>query len=132
MRHTFPRTIKGYVLQEAVGAGTVGTVYRAYQPAIGREVALKAIRAAHANQPEFIRQFEVVAQRIAHLKKAEMATAAEELLAGTGWLPEPLRTPGQSFTLGTAPAASADTDRGGKDPSAGQAAHGPPQAVAAE
>jgi ParB family chromosome partitioning protein len=72
---------------------------------------------------------EEAAQRIAHLKKAEMATAAEELLAGTAWVPEPLRTPGQSFTPGTEPAVGADTDKGRKDPS-GQA--GPPQAVAAE
>jgi ParB family chromosome partitioning protein len=71
------------------------------------------------------------AQRIAHLKKAEMATAGEELLAGTGWVPEPLRTPGQSFTPGTEPAKGADSDKGRKDHS-GQAAHGPPQAVAAE
>jgi len=33
------------------------------------------------------------ADRIAGLKKAEMVTAAEDLLVGTGWLPEPLRTP---------------------------------------
>jgi len=33
------------------------------------------------------------ADRIAGLKKPDMVTAAEELLAGTGWLPEPLRTP---------------------------------------
>ncbi|HRN87361.1 MAG TPA: ParB/RepB/Spo0J family partition protein [Hyphomicrobium sp.] len=32
------------------------------------------------------------ADRIAHLKKAEMAKKAERLLDGTGWLPEPLRT----------------------------------------
>ena len=32
------------------------------------------------------------AQHIAHLKKGEMASQAEVLLAGTGWLPEPLRT----------------------------------------
>ena len=32
---------------------------------------------------------------IAQLKKGEMAEQAEVLLAGTGWLPEPLRTPGQ-------------------------------------
>jgi ParB family chromosome partitioning protein len=37
---------------------------------------------------------ERAAQRIASLKKAEMAAAAEALLAGTGWVPEPLRTPG--------------------------------------
>lgn len=33
------------------------------------------------------------ADRIAGLKKAEMVTAAEDLLVGTGWLPDPLRTP---------------------------------------
>ncbi|MEE3502989.1 ParB N-terminal domain-containing protein [Acidiphilium acidophilum] len=37
---------------------------------------------------------DAVAQTIDHLKKGEMAVRAEELLAGTGWLPEPLRTPG--------------------------------------
>ncbi|WP_291718754.1 ParB/RepB/Spo0J family partition protein [Magnetospirillum sp. 64-120] len=33
------------------------------------------------------------ADRIEHLKKGDMAAEAETLLAGTGWLPEPLRTP---------------------------------------
>ena len=36
------------------------------------------------------------ADRIEHLKKGDMASEAETLLAGTGWLPEPLRTPGRS------------------------------------
>ena len=38
---------------------------------------------------------EHAAQLIDHLKKGEMAEKAEALLAGSGWLPEPLRTPGQ-------------------------------------
>jgi ParB family chromosome partitioning protein len=37
---------------------------------------------------------EKAADRIGHLKKAEMAKEAERLLDGTGWLPEPLRTVG--------------------------------------
>ncbi len=37
------------------------------------------------------------ADRIEHLKKVEMATEAETLLAGTGWVPEPLRTPGRAI-----------------------------------
>jgi len=37
---------------------------------------------------------ETAADSIAHLRKTEMAEAAEQLLAGTGWLPGPLRTPG--------------------------------------
>ena len=35
------------------------------------------------------------ADRIEHMKKGEMAVEAETLLADTGWLPEPLRTPGR-------------------------------------
>ncbi len=37
---------------------------------------------------------EAQAQRIEPLKKGDMAAEAERLLAGSGWLPEPLRTPG--------------------------------------
>jgi ParB family chromosome partitioning protein len=39
---------------------------------------------------------EDAAKRIDHLKKGDMAMEAERLLAGTGWLPEPLRTSGVS------------------------------------
>jgi ParB family chromosome partitioning protein len=46
---------------------------------------LEAVREAKGDKP---------AERIAHLKKAEMAKEAERLLDGTGWLPEPLRTVG--------------------------------------
>ncbi|KQT12909.1 MULTISPECIES: ParB/RepB/Spo0J family partition protein [unclassified Bradyrhizobium] len=41
---------------------------------------------------------ETAAQLIEHLKKGEMAERAQELLAGSGWLPEPLRTPGQAIS----------------------------------
>ncbi|UVO49964.1 ParB/Srx family N-terminal domain-containing protein [Sphingomonas sp. SUN019] len=37
---------------------------------------------------------EDAARRIADMKKPDMAEAAEQLLAGTGWLPAALRTPG--------------------------------------
>jgi ParB family chromosome partitioning protein len=39
---------------------------------------------------------DTAAQLIEHLKKGEMAARAEELLAGSGWIPEPLRTPGRA------------------------------------
>lgn len=45
---------------------------------------------------------EASVQLIAHLKKGDMAGEAERLLAGTGWLPEPLR--------GAAPAMEASSD----------------------
>ena len=35
---------------------------------------------------------EDAARRLGSAKKADMAEAAEQLVAGTGWLPEPLRT----------------------------------------
>jgi ParB family chromosome partitioning protein len=41
---------------------------------------------------------EQAAQLTDHLKKGEMAERAQELLAGSGWLPEPLRTPGRAIT----------------------------------
>ena len=47
---------------------------------------LGAVREARAER---------AAQLIDHLKKTEMAEKAQELLAGSGWLPEPLRTPGR-------------------------------------
>ena len=39
---------------------------------------------------------ETAAQLIEHLKKGEMAERPQELLAGSGWIPEPLRTPGRA------------------------------------
>lgn len=48
------------------------------------------------------------AQMIDHLKKPEMATEAETQLADAGWLPCPLRTPGQVFE--TAPDGYGDID----------------------
>ena len=51
---------------------------------------------------------EAAAERMTHLRKADMAAEAERLLAGTDWLPQPLRTPENG-----APApcpASANTD----------------------
>ena len=47
------------------------------------------------------------ADRIEHLKKVEMATEAETLLAGSGWLPEPLRTAGHALPEPIEPAAEA-------------------------
>jgi len=45
---------------------------------------LEAVREAKGDQ---------TAQQLDHLKKGDMAERAQELLQGSGWLPEPLRTP---------------------------------------
>ncbi len=62
------QTIKGYELRELIGHGGFGAVYRAYQPSVDREVALKLILPEHANQPDFIRRFESEAQVVARLE----------------------------------------------------------------
>ena len=63
---------------------TVGT----YLGRVTKARILQAVREAKG---------EHAAQMIDHLKKGEMAEKAEALLAGSGWLPEPLRTPGRAM-----------------------------------
>lgn len=60
--------VKGYELRECIGTGGFGSVYRAYQTSVGRDVAIKVIRHSVANQPDFIRRFETEAQLIARLE----------------------------------------------------------------
>jgi len=62
------RNLRGYQLTECLGQGGFGAVYRAFQPAVEREVAIKVILPQHANQPDFIRLFEAEAQLIARLE----------------------------------------------------------------
>ncbi len=64
----FGRSVRGYELREQVGSGDFGIVYRAYQPSVGREVAIKIIRPELVNQPSFVRGFEAEAQLIAQLE----------------------------------------------------------------
>ena len=76
----------GDQLARAVGldmaaAGWAPTVDN-YLGRVPKARILEAVREAKGEQS---------AQLIDHLKKADMAKEAERLLAGTGWLPEPLR-----------------------------------------
>ena len=92
------RIIKGYELHAVVGEGGFGTVYRAFQPAIGREVAIKVIIPKHANQPDFIRRFEIEAQVIARLEHPHIVPLYDYWRDPEGaflvmrWLPHNLRT----------------------------------------
>ncbi|MGD9144483.1 MAG: protein kinase [Anaerolineae bacterium] len=60
--------IRGYEIRERIGEGSFAVVYRAYQPQVGREVAVKAILPQYANQPDFIRRFEAESQLVARLE----------------------------------------------------------------
>ena len=58
---------------------------------------------------------EAAADRLTPLKKGDMAEQAQPLLAGSGWLPTPLRTPGKPFAdtppeAGPEEATSAETE----------------------
>lgn len=59
--------VRGYELRKNIAKTPYGTVYRAYQPAIGREVAVKVIRPEVANDPTFVRRFEAETRLIADL-----------------------------------------------------------------
>ena len=63
-----PILIKGYEVLELIGQGGFGAVYRATQPVLGREVAIKVILPEFANSDEFIRRFEAEAQLVARLE----------------------------------------------------------------
>jgi ABC-type glycerol-3-phosphate transport system substrate-binding protein len=60
--------LRGYRLLERIGEGAFGTVHRAFQPEVGREVAVKVIGQRTADHPEFIRRFGVEAQLVARLE----------------------------------------------------------------
>ncbi|MGH6961717.1 MAG: protein kinase domain-containing protein [Dongiaceae bacterium] len=62
------RAIRGYALSERIGAGGFGVVYRAVQPLVEREVAVKIILPEYADHPDFIRRFEAEAQLVARLE----------------------------------------------------------------
>ena len=65
-------SVRGYELREKIGEGAHGYVYRAYQPALGREVAIKVIRPELANNPDFIRRFESETHLVAGLEHPQM------------------------------------------------------------
>jgi DNA-binding SARP family transcriptional activator/ABC-type glycerol-3-phosphate transport system substrate-binding protein len=60
--------LRGYRLLDQIGHGAYGVVYRAVQPQVGREVAVKSIHPELANEPEFVRRFEREAQLVAQLE----------------------------------------------------------------
>jgi WD40 repeat protein/serine/threonine protein kinase len=62
------QALKGYELRDCIGIGGFGAVYRAYQPIIDREVAIKVILPIYASQPGFIRKFEAEARIVARLE----------------------------------------------------------------
>src|SRR5919106_35941 len=60
--------LRGYRMLESIGEGAYGSVHRAFQPEVGREVAVKVVHPHLSNHPEFIRRFGTEAQLVARLE----------------------------------------------------------------
>src|SRR6266536_915903 len=70
-----PRAKLGsYEILRPIGAGGMGEVYRAMETKLGREVALKVLPAALANDPERMARFQREAQVLASLNHPNIAT----------------------------------------------------------
>lgn len=63
-----PQRMRGYELLEQLGESRFGTIYRAHQTALKRDVAVKVIKPQQANNPEFVRRFEADAQMVAQIE----------------------------------------------------------------
>jgi tetratricopeptide (TPR) repeat protein len=62
------KSLRGYELRDLIGSGGFGAVYRAYQPAVDREVAIKVILPEFAQHPDFVARFEAEARTVAKLE----------------------------------------------------------------
>jgi DNA-binding SARP family transcriptional activator/serine/threonine protein kinase/WD40 repeat protein len=62
------RSVPGYELRQLIGTGQLGEVHRAYQPSVGREVALRVFGRAMVSHPQFVRRFETASQRITRVE----------------------------------------------------------------
>src|SRR5271166_1719411 len=105
---------------DMAAAGWTPTV-DTYLGRVTKSRILQAVRESKGQQ---------AARRIEHLKKGEMADQAQDLLTGSGWLPEPLRTPGQVMPVAAEPPeADGEQPATPDEPEAGPAAEEWPAAA---
>ena len=65
-------SVGAYQLLERIGRGGMATVYRAYHPALDREVAIKILPDFFAEDPEYRARFQHEARAVARLKHANI------------------------------------------------------------
>ena len=73
-----------YVLGEQLGFGQMGDVFAATQPGVGRQVALKILRADHLDNPEMVKRFEREAQIASSIDHPNAVTIFESGRAADG------------------------------------------------
>jgi serine/threonine protein kinase len=61
------QTLGQYYITEQIGQGGMATVYKAFQPGLNRQVAVKVLPPLHAKQPGFSQRFQREARAIANL-----------------------------------------------------------------
>ena len=83
-----PRSVGAYELKERIGEGAFAVVHRATQASLGRDVAVKVVKAELANRAEFIRRFEAEAQMVAAIEHPNVVPLYDF------W-----REPGQAFLV---------------------------------
>lgn len=77
-----PPEVPGYVLEELLGRGGMGEVWRATQLSLGRTVALKLLPERFASDPEFVRRFEKEATALAVLSHPNIVQIIDRGKAG--------------------------------------------------
>ncbi|MFS8038743.1 protein kinase domain-containing protein [Xanthobacter sp. AM11] len=71
---TMPARIGPYEVRRLLGAGGVGQVHVGFDPALGREVAIKSLRPELTNDPSFADRFRAEASSLAKLNHPNIAT----------------------------------------------------------
>lgn len=66
-RNLAGQTVGQYEVRERIAEGGMAVVYRAYQPVLGREVALKVLSQTLADEPGFLQRFANEARMLARL-----------------------------------------------------------------
>ncbi len=61
----------GFEIIEQIGAGGFGVIYRAHQPTVGRDVAIKVILSDFARDPLYDKRFEKDARLAAQLEQSD-------------------------------------------------------------
>ena len=62
------RGVPGFELRSLIGVGESGEVHRAYQPAVGREVAVRIFGSGVVVRAPFVRRFESASQRVTRVE----------------------------------------------------------------